>query len=117
MGDGYLNKCKECTKVDNVSNRRAKVEYYREYDRERNKTQKRRDHLKRNCVQGRKKYPEKMLARAALLRGVKAGLVKKYSCMVCGREDSHGHHWDYSKPLDVIWLCPVHHANAHGKGI
>lgn len=32
----------------------------------------------------------------------------------CGDLKVHGHHEDYSKPLDVIWLCAMHHAWLHG---
>jgi hypothetical protein len=32
---------------------------------------------------------------------------------VCGRTRSHAHHDDYSKPLDVIWLCSTHHRSRH----
>ena len=35
-------------------------------------------------------------------------------CEICGTtEDIHGHHPDYSKPLEVIWLCRKHHAALH----
>ena len=25
----------------------------------------------------------------------------------------HAHHEDYDYPLDVIWLCPIHHKARH----
>jgi hypothetical protein len=36
------------------------------------------------------------------------------ACEVCGKTDNvHGHHQDYSKPLEVIWVCPKHHRLFH----
>jgi hypothetical protein len=32
---------------------------------------------------------------------------------VCGDPDAHAHHEDYSKPLEVRWLCTQHHNEAH----
>lgn len=37
-------------------------------------------------------------------------------CEICGDlKRVHGHHEDYSDPLNVIWLCPSHHMKAHGN--
>jgi len=41
------------------------------------------------------------------------GKVVKRPCEVCGDPKSQGHHEDYSKPLDVVWLCTVHHGARH----
>ena len=37
------------------------------------------------------------------------------TCEVCGEVNVHGHHYDYTKPLDVKWLCPLHHVREHSK--
>lgn len=41
-------------------------------------------------------------------------LIKPDNCERCGVNDSlHGHHEDYTKPLDVIWLCRSCHGKRH----
>ena len=44
-------------------------------------------------------------------------VTKKYGipiCLFCGDKFSvQGHHENYSKPLDVLWLCRSHHADLH----
>lgn len=35
-----------------------------------------------------------------------------FPCVKCGAK-AHGHHENYDKPLDVIWLCPQHHKDRH----
>lgn len=39
--------------------------------------------------------------------------IEKRPCAVCGSENAQAHHHDYARPLDVEWLCPKHHAEAH----
>jgi hypothetical protein len=41
------------------------------------------------------------------------GKVVKMPCLVCGDQNSEGHHPDYSRPLDVVWLCNKHHVETH----
>jgi len=41
------------------------------------------------------------------------GELVREPCVVCGEEKSQGHHEDYSKPLDVVWLCSLHHHERH----
>ena len=41
------------------------------------------------------------------------GDIKKSPCVICGELKVEGHHNDYSKPLDVVWLCKEHHVWLH----
>lgn len=57
----------------------------------------------------------KQRARQKSWRARRAGLLIPQPCQVCGRtDDVEGHHPDYSKPLEVQWLCPKHHAAITG---
>ena len=60
------------------------------------------------------KHKSKWIARAKARYAVKVGkLNKPKKCEVCEKIKSlQGHHEDYSKPLDVVWLCSGCHAEA-----
>lgn len=49
----------------------------------------------------------------AVARALDTGLLKIQPCAVCGRWNTHAHHEDYAKPLDVRWLCAAHHLARH----
>lgn len=59
------------------------------------------------------KWPEKRKARMACQHAVRTGKIVRGCCVVCGNPKTQGHHEDYSKPLDVVWLCVKHHAEVH----
>ena len=57
---------------------------------------------------------EKHLAHRSVETAVKNGRLVKQPCEACGDTSLvHAHHDDYSKRLDVIWLCPLHHRQRH----
>lgn len=56
---------------------------------------------------------EKNAARAKVYRAIRSGELISQPCEVCGAtKNIEAHHWDYSKPLDVQWLCREHHIEA-----
>lgn len=114
MADGRLNKCKECTKDEAAKRLSEKREYVQEYDRWRSKTDTRKEKLLVYQRTRRAKHPEKNKARAKVNREVYEGKLIPQPCSVCGHHKAEAHHHDYSKPLDVIWLCFKHHHELHG---
>ena len=63
-----------------------------------------------------KRNKQKVTARIRLNTKVRSGKILKENCKVCDCTKSQAHHPDYSKPLEVIWLCPRHHTDLH-KGL
>jgi len=118
MADGRVNKCKECNRADVRENRRKKIDYYRAYDKKRGARK-----TKAQITAYNTAYPSKYKAKIALGNAVRDGKISKATkCESCG--DSHywlhGHHDDYSLPLDVRWLCPPCHFAWHkenGEGL
>lgn len=102
------HECKECVRARVRNNRRKNIDYYRAYDRERGNRQDA-DYVRKY----REANPEKWAAHIAVGNALRDGHLKKDPCFMCGSEKVEGHHPDYSKPLDVIWLCPGCHKSIH----
>lgn len=60
----------------------------------------------------REKFPEKYAARQAVLIALRSGRLVRQSCK-CGKTITEAHHPDYSKPLEVEWLCGRCHRIEH----
>jgi hypothetical protein len=112
MADGHLNKCKECAKKDVSKHRGENLEKIRQYDRDRAKLPHRLELRKAINKRWSEHHPDRRRAQQKLRQAVKYGLVKKHPCWVCG-EKAEAHHPDYSSPLDVVWLCVIHHRQTH----
>ena len=54
-------------------------------------------------------------ARSALRYAVKVGKITRLPCQSCGRTKVDAHHADYTKPLDVEWLCRSCHGRKHAE--
>ena len=108
MTDGRVNKCKECNKKDVKENRLNKIEYYRSYDSKRGSRQ-----TKENLQKYRKDNPKKYAAHLLFNNAKRKGFIVELPCEICGNTKVVGHHDDYNKPLNVRWLCQVHHIEWH----
>lgn len=128
MGDGHLGKCKECTKKDANKHRDENIEKARSYDRNRpNKDERCKQaskyhkhgkgkeiHLKAN-QDYRAKYPLKYKAKTTVSNYLRDGkLFRPDNCEKCNTKcKPQAHHDDYSKPIDVRWLCVRCHNDFH----
>lgn len=78
---------------------------------------------KRNHKASLKKWEEKAkmdpfrqlqkIARSVVYNNLKAGKIEKKPCSICGNPEVEAHHRDYTKPLEVDWLCKIHHVEIH----
>ncbi|OWK20737.1 hypothetical protein AJ88_26180 [Mesorhizobium amorphae CCBAU 01583] len=57
--------------------------------------------------------PKAIWAQQALRSALKRGLIIQMPCKECGALDAEAHHPDYDRPLDVDWLCRLHHRREH----
>jgi len=123
MKDGHLNKCIECTKRDTRTRYTKEHERILAYDRLRamlpHRVEARKLYVKKNpkVIQSHKKrwaekHPDRRSASNAVSNAIRDGKLEKLPCFVCGK-NAQGHHPDYSRPLDVVWLCPKHHKETH----
>jgi hypothetical protein len=119
MADGHLNKCKECTKRDAKSRYDDKPDTISAYEKRRANTPHRKAKLQEYQQRRRTKYPERFKARNAVNNALRDGNLARQPCEICGSTfDVEAHHDDYSKPLEVRWLCFKHHRGSeHGYRI
>lgn len=122
------SKCKDCTKDAVKANRLANLDHYLAFDKARSslpyrvaareayrKTAAYAESHKAAAKRWAEKHPERRRANTMLDNAVRDGRVIPWPvCAVpecCGKPQ--GHHPDYSRPLDVVWLCDKHHKAAH----
>ena len=125
----YYPQCKECgraaKRVYSAKNRDQILAYAKRYYAKN----------KEKCLAATRKYqaehPEqirahqkkwygknkhKKAAQQRVFKALKSGKLKKENCKVCGSsENIQAHHPDYSRPLEVVWLCHTHHQKNHVK--
>jgi hypothetical protein len=119
-------KCKECIKAAVRANRAANVDHYREFDRRRAQDPKRvaarlayqqtdafRESHERAVAKWIANNPERRRVHILTSNAIRTGRLVRLPCFCCGTLDVEAHHPDYSRPLDVVWLCTPHHKQLH----
>lgn len=118
-GDGLMGTCKECHRRTVAANRTAKRSQYAAYERERFRRPQRRERLAEYQLRMREAHPERRAARIAVGNALRDGRLTREPCRACGTTIRvQAHHADYSRPLDVEWLCFKHHREiGHGQTV
>lgn len=107
----------------------ARIRYYRKVWEDKNKEKNReidlaharrwrkrnRAYINKKAAERRKADPVRERARDAINNAIQRGKISRpKSCERCGVVcRTHGHHPDYLKRLEVIWLCPKCHVAVH----
>lgn len=113
---GIKNECRKCHNQISTKSRNT--------DRARNNN---REYMRRARATNAEKFRkrdrarsrpmnEQVIARSILNLAIRRADVKRpNSCSHCGRNDLRieGHHYDYSEPLAVLWLCSECHGLTH----
>ena len=126
---GYDSKCKECAKSMMKLARERNKEHYKEFDRKRamrpdrvaarsayQKTESGKLALRRARDKYKLSAPLRRSAHVALGNAIRDGRIDKWPvCAIhdCSCNKVEAHHPDYSRPLDVVWLCNKHHREVH----
>ena len=100
---------------------RAKAYYARNPDQAKaaarayGKTERGRELQRVRSAKRRVSEKDRVDARTKLNNALRYGRIVRGPCRDCGATETHGHHPDYSKPFDVIWLCIAHHVAEHKR--
>lgn len=110
--DGRHDRCRKCSSEYNKKRYRENPE--RDKSNVRRYREENLDRVFETRIKMCAKNPSKKNAREAVNLAVQLGKIKRPSvCSGCGCSDREhrieAHHHDYSKPLDVVWLCTVCH--------
>lgn len=108
---GYTYASPEYYRLWREVNNEHSREYHRQYDKQMYKDKYEREAARR--LRYVEKYPIRAHANMLLNRAVRKGKVIKQNCGVCSSVRTVAHHPDYSRPLEVLWLCELHHKEWH----
>ncbi len=110
--DGRASRCREKNKEKLLAYGRSDevVAMQSEYHKAYRQT----DRFKEIQDSSRRRNLQEYNSRAKVNYALSTGKLTRQPCEVCGTtEHIHAHHHDYSKPLEVAWLCITHHKALH----
>lgn len=123
--DGCSARCKACRSKEGLERYKKKksdpnqVLILRERARISEAKRKSKGLIHKTKQETKKKWQDnnqlKVKAHRIVRNEVNYGRLHIKPCEVCGSMDVQAHHDDYSKPLEVRWLCVKHHNEFHIK--
>lgn len=110
---GIHHRCKDCSRIEYRARRVRNADGYKKKDARYYQNNK--EKIKSARREYAKENYHKNLAREKVRRAVYSGkLTRPSNCSECGKDCMpDAHHEDYSKPLEVIWLCRECHMRLH----
>ena len=118
-GDGRVAWCRECIKrYDRERRAQGKAPKPSAEALERRRRSPQLREARRRAQRRKLSNPLEMFkvyVRSATRAAVKAGLIQRLGCEVCRVADVQAHHTDYGRPLEVRWLCVLHHSDLHKR--
>ena len=128
MQDGHLNKCKSCVKERVKTHREKNIQKIKEYDKQRgmlpHRVKARKEYMqteqgkiarKKAIISYRKTFPMKYAAHVITGNAIRDKKITKINyCSECNsNKQIQAHHDDYTKPLEIRWLCDLCHKKWH----
>jgi len=125
---GYSSTCKACHAKKTREYRRTekgrkahleslkkyqKTEAYKKSRKKYEMSEQGREKRREHAEQHRQRHPEKKKCREITYCAIKKGDLIRKPCEKCGNKKVQAHHDDYSKPMDVRWLCVKCHNEHH----
>lgn len=114
--DGLTSSCKTCLKARDAARYINEKDYRLARHKEYMKTDTGKMAHKKAMEAWKSRNKIRRAAHVILGHAVRDGRVTPLPCFCCGAK-AVAHHPDYSAPLDVVWLCPSHHKQAHAMRI
>lgn len=108
--EGTCKACKiQAAKQYYFDNLSARKKYFKKYHAAN------REKIRHWSKNKRLREPQKERAHRAVNNALRDGRLGGMPCEVCGASKAEAHHADYSKPLEVRWLCLSHHRELHAR--
>ncbi len=115
--DGLRQECKECFKKFTKAKYKKTANYRKAHTRNMSRKYHKDPIFRAERIayfkERRRLFPERDKASRKVKKAIVAGKLVRLPCTKCGNPKSHGHHEDYSKPLEVVWLCASCHMRMH----
>ena len=111
MGRPASCHCGECRKCKHAATSRRS---YRKVGHTPVNRAKRREYENRRYRED-EEFRRRKLARNAVTNAIRSGALVPGPCALCGDDEVQGHHNDYWRPLEVVWLCVPCHLMIHDR--